>query len=300
MDSLYSYVSTRHGVFSRAEALTLGLSSSQINRRVQVGQFRRLAPSGYGIAGSPSTWHQKARMAALTTGGLVSHRAAAAVHEIDGFTEPAIEVIVPKYRKPRTTGFTIHRTTQFGKADPREIDGVPVTGLPRTVLDVAAVVRPRRLNWMVDAVLRQGLCDWEDLFHVWVIHSIQGRNGSGVLRKLLEERFGDARIPDSKWNRLVADLLVDAGLPTPVFEYEIRSNGRLLGRVDLAYPEQRLAIELDSARWHLNSESFIKDPRRKNQLTLAGWTVLTFTWSDYADSPAMLIDTVRRALASAA
>lgn len=300
MESLFDFVSTRHGVFSRLEANTLGVSNSQISTRVRNGQFLRVAPSVYAIAGAPNTWEQRARVAALSTRGLVSHQAAAYVHGIDGFQARDIEVIVPKYRRPAGAGFRLHRTTQFGRADGQEVDGVPVTGLPRTVLDVAAVVGPKRLNWMVDAVIRQGMVEWEDLFHVWVIHSIQGRNGSGRLRELLEERYGDDRVPDSKWNRMVSDLLINAGLPAPLLEHEIRSNGRFIGRVDLAYPEERLAIELDSSRWHLNSESFVKDPRRKNQLTLAGWTVLTFTWTDYSDTPGALINTVRQARLSAA
>lgn len=300
MDALYEYVSLRHGVFSRAEATRVGLSSSQINTRVKNGQFVRVAHSVYTIAGTPDTWMRRARVAALTCGGLVSHRAAAAVYGIDGFSKGEIEVIVPKCRRPESSGFTLHRTTQFGRADGHEVDGIPVSGLTRTVLDVAAVVGPKRLNWMVDAVLRQGLAEWEDLFHVWVIHSIQGRNGSGRLRMLLEQRFGDEQIPDSKWNRMVADLLNDAGLPPPSCEYEIRDNGQFIGRVDLAYPQQRLAIELDSSRWHLNAESFVNDPRRKNRLTLAGWTVLTFTWDDYANTPASLVQTVRDARQKAA
>ncbi len=222
------------------------------------------------------------------------------MHGIDGFSFGEIDVVVPKYRRPRLGEITLHRTTQFGRTNAQQVDGIPVTGLARTVLDVAAVVGPKRLNWMVDAVLRQGMVEWEDLFHIWVTHSIQGRNGSGGLRMLLEERYGEERFPDSKWNRMVSDLLIDAGLPTPVLEHEIRSNGRFIGRVDLAYPEERLAIELDSSRWHQNSESFVNDPRRKNQLMLAGWTVLTFTWSDYADTPAALINTVRQARLSAA
>ena len=300
MEHLYDFASSRHGVFSRLEAQKLGISKSQISTRVKNGQFIRVAPAVYALAGSPNTWEQRARIAALTTRGLVSHRAAAYVHDIDGFGPSDIEVTVPKYRRPEGAGLWVHRTTQFGRADAQEVDGIPVTGIARTVLDVAAVLGPKRLNWVVDAVIRQELVTWEDLFHVWVIHSIQGRNGSGRLRKLLEERYGDEQIPDSKWNRMVSDLLIDAGLPAPIMEHEVRCNGRLIGRVDLAYPDCRLAIELDSSRWHLNAESFVKDPRRKNQLMLAGWTVLTFTWADYADTPRVLVDTVKQARLTAA
>ena len=58
----------------------------------------------------------------------------------------------------------------------------------------------------------------------------------------------------------------------------------------------RLAIELDSVRYHLNHQSFRDDPRRRNRLTVLGWTVLNFTWADYLDDPAGLCSTVRATL----
>ena len=89
-------------------------------------------------------------------------------------------------------------------------------------------------------------------------------------------------------------LLLDAGLPEPRYEYQVLdAAGAFIARVDLAYPERKVAIELDSVRWHLNRSSFEADPRRKNKLILAGWTVLTFTWSDYVDTPNALVRTVR-------
>ena len=98
---------------------------------------------------------------------------------------------------------------------------------------------------------------------------------------------------------MVEDLLVEAGLPRPRLEYRIRrSDGAFLAQVDLAYPVHRVAIELDSVRFHLNRESFVADPRRRNRLTLAGWTVLSFTWDDYIDHPGALCDAVGVALQS--
>ena len=96
---------------------------------------------------------------------------------------------------------------------------------------------------------------------------------------------------------MVADLLVDARLPRPVFEHRIvGEDGSLIAQVDLAYPAERLAIELDSVRWHLNVKSFVEDPRRRNATQLAGWTVLSFTWDDYAKRPNALCAAVARAL----
>ena len=96
---------------------------------------------------------------------------------------------------------------------------------------------------------------------------------------------------------MVADLLVEAGLDRPVMEHRIcDQTGDLVAQVDLAYPNRRLAIELDSKQWHLNSVSFERDPRRRNALMVVGWTVLTFTWSDYVDHPGRLCATVAKLL----
>ena len=108
-------------------------------------------------------------------------------------------------------------------------------------------------------------------------------------------------MPLSDWSRMVAELLEGARLPRPTFEYRVKArDGSLVAQVDLACPAERLAIELDSVRWHFNPESFVDDPRRRNETSLAGWTVLTFTWDDYAKRPEALCATVARALRMAA
>ena len=69
-----------------------------------------------------------------------------------------------------------------------------------------------------------------------------------MLREVLDSRMPDSGVPLSKWSRLVGRLLVnDAGLPEPVYEYRILDpSGALIAQVDLAYPEAKVAIELDS------------------------------------------------------
>ena len=93
---------------------------------------------------------------------------------------------------------------------------------------------------------------------------------------------------------MVARLLEDSGLPSPELEYPILAEGgRRIAQVDLAYPSARIAIELDSVRWHLDRRSFHRDRDRWNALTSAGWTPLLFTWAMYADTPTDLVATVR-------
>jgi very-short-patch-repair endonuclease len=60
-----------------------------------------------------------------------------------------------------------------------------------------------------------------------------------------------------------------------------------VARVDLAYPELRLAIEYDGA-WHDERGQFTKDRRRLNRLAAAGWTVLHVTAADLHDPEALV------------
>ena len=290
----------QHGLISRQQALQVGLTSDQITWRFKTGRWVRAGKGVYRHAASPPTPLSRLLAACLACGGVASHRSAAALHGIDGYKLDRVEIVVPWKRKPTIKGVELHRTTQMSLTKPVDRDGIPCTWVGRTVLDVASVVSRKRLDHTIDAALRQGLLRLSDLYAVLVAHSRQGRTGCGPFRDAIEERRGDDMIPLSAWSRMVSDLLADSGLERPALEYRICDpSGELLAQVDLAYPSHRLAIELDSKCWHLNSVSFERDPRRRNALTVVGWTVLTFTWSDFVEHPGQLCATVARLLASA-
>lgn len=297
MDPVTRHLATHHGVVTRGEARELGMSDRRIAHQVSSGKWIRSAPGVFRHAASPLTWKARVRAAALSAGGLASHGTAATVHRIDGWDQSRIEVVVDQDRRPKPrAGITIYRSKQMDLADAYEVDGVPVTGLGRTVLDVAGVVTLKRLDWTVDAVLRSDELDWPDLYAVLARSSAKGRNGCGLLRALLDRRYGDKVVPDSKFNRLVGQLLDDAGLTGLLYEYEIFRGDRFVARADIAFPEQRLAIECDSQKWHLNGHAFEADRSRQNRVTIAGWTVLQFTWKTYVEAPDTIVEQVHSAL----
>jgi len=293
--ALWHHLASSHGIISRPEAYDLGLTNRQISHRVKTGEWIRLGPSVFRVATSPLTWTATARAAALSCDGLISHRSAARLWGVGDFRSSKIEVVVPDSRRRHRPDVLVHRSSQFELADPTVIEGVPVTGLSRTILDTAGLIGPRRLDQLVDAALRTELITWPDLLSVLSRHSARGRNGCGRLRTLLDDRYGDMSIPDSRWNRMVGQLLADSELPCPVYEYEIFHGETFVARVDLAYPSRRIAVECDSVRYHLNRASFEADPRRRNALSVAGWQVLSFTWSDYIERPWSIVRTVTEA-----
>lgn len=287
----------QHGLISRRQALQAGMSSHQINERLRTGRWVRAARGVYRHVVSPTTPLSRLLAGCLACGALASHRSAAALHGIDGYELDRVELVVALGRRPAIKGAKLHRTTQMDLAKPVIRKGVPCTGLDRTVLDLAAVVSRTRLDHTIDAVLRDGQLRPCDLYRVLVSHSRRGRAGCGAFRAALDDRCGDDPVPLSAWSRMAADLLAESGLPRPSMEYQVEDTcGTFLAQVDLAYPSHRVAIELDSKRWHLNSISFEQDPQRRNALTVEGWTVLNFTWSSYKERPGELCDAVARVL----
>ena len=287
----------QHGVISRQQALATGMTDKQIRRCIEASRWVRIARGIYRHGSAPNTPTARLLGLCLAYGALASHRAAAALHRIDGYRLDRLELVVPHGRARPIKGAILHQSTQMDLAKPVDLQGVPSTGLGRTLLDVSAVVSRLRLDQAIDSVLRDGRLRLDDLYRVLVSHARRGRDGCAAFRASLEDRGGEDEVPLSAWSRMVADLLVEAGMPQPAMEYRICDDRHgFTAQVDLAYPSHRLAIELDSKRWHLNRVSFDKDPERRNRLTIAGWTVLNFTWKHYVHEPDTLCATVAAAL----
>ena len=287
---------TQYGLVTREQALAAGMTTYQIEERLRSARWVRAARGVYRHAAVPSTAESRLLAPCMAYGAVVSHRSAAALHGIDGYELDRVEVVVEKGRVRRIPGARLHHSTQMHLARSAERHGIPCTRLDRTVLDLASTVSRAALDRTIDAVLRNGLLRLSDLWQVLVAHSKPGRNGCVALRNALFARSGEGGVPLSDWSRMVADLLESSGLPRPVYEHRVEGlDGEFVAQVDLAYPSARLAIELDSVGWHFNLESFVNDPRRRNALFVAGWSVLTFTWDDYINRPGHLCSTVSKA-----
>ena len=169
----------------------------------------------------------------------------------------------------------------------------------RTMVDLGAVLSPEAVEDALDAGLA-----WPSLFSVAAVEATlnelagRGRSGSGVLRTVLDERvLGDA-VSDSKLEKRMAQLLRRAGLPAAVFHYVVCTPGGVfLAEVDFAYPEIKLAIEVDGFGAHGTPRAMAKDFVRQNGLVPYGWRVLRFTWRQVTRQPDLVASAIRAALA---
>ena len=97
---------------------------------------------------------------------------------------------------------------------------------------------------------------------------------------------------DSALERTLIGLLREAGLTGFVRGFPV-GGGR---EVDIAFPAQRVAIELDGWAWHVDPARFAADRAKGNDLVAAGWTLLRFTWQDVTRRPGRTIARIRHAL----
>jgi very-short-patch-repair endonuclease len=121
--------------------------------------------------------------------------------------------------------------------------------------------------------------------------NLQHRPGMKTLRRLLDDRTKG--VPQKELEKLFLRKLRATALPEPVRQQPC---GRFF--IDFAYPEHRIAIELYGKAWHADGKAFREDPRRMNEIVLAGWRKpLVFTWEDVDERWRAVEATIRRALA---
>lgn len=289
----------QHGLVTRRELIEADVSRQRIGRALARGELMLIHPGVYQATAAPPSWHQRVLRAVLAGGAgtLASHRTAAALWELDGSTEGLPEIVTPRHLRSWAVDLgRRHESKDLHLAQPSERMAIPCTGLVRTLVDLGAVQPIERVQQAVDDAIRRNLCTWDDLGHAMAMHSRQGRSGVGTLRSILETHFGN-HVPDSQFNRLVERLLVTNGLRPPLIEHVVRdASGEEIARLDLAYEPELVGIELDSRRYHLNSQAFEHDRARQNRLEIEGWLILRYTWQHYTRTPQQLVSDVARAL----
>ncbi len=247
------------------------------------------------MADRPLTWTHRIDWATRATGGVATHRSAAVLWKLEGFQASKPEVLVPFERRVQPEGVKVRRTRRWDPTEHTTRNHINVVGPSVLIGQLASSVPRARLRACIDQLIREHHTTLELLarFHH---ETPPGTAGRTALGNVLGEYAEDRRVPMSDFSRLVADLLMSAGLPEPVLEHQFWDDEGLIQMVDLAYPPV-LAIGLDSLAHHRGRATFIRDRRARNRLELLGLRVLLFTWWDYSEHPDRLVAQVRAVLA---
>jgi hypothetical protein len=275
---------SQHGAITRSQAAATGFHRRRVAAAIRTGWLDEPAPGVLRITGHAPTWRQRIRIATLAGGGhaIASHRAAAHLHRLDGFDiVPAPEVSVGdvhRLRLPRELGTISHHVCSLPRTDIVTVDGIPTTGLARTLADLGSVVDHQLVRRaLTDARRRQTSLRWirstAERLHR------PGPSGTGTLLRLLDAIPFEGRVSDSWFEELLAACLSDPGLPTIVPQYRIVDrHGAFVARVDLGIPSARLGLEAHSRRFHFGPDAEPLDEQRDLAAATCGWELLYLGW----------------------
>jgi hypothetical protein len=152
--------------------------------------------------------------------------------------------------------------------------GLRLTGRVRTALDLIRRGPVEDAVILLDRLVHEGVVRLDDV-RIAAGRLPRGR-GSRVAREVAGLADGLAESPQETRLRLI---LLRAGLPAPVAQYRVFDADGLVGRLDFAYPDLRIALEYDGL-WHGDRRAFLDDRRRLNRLNAAGWLVIHVTLED--------------------
>ncbi len=164
-----------------------------------------------------------------------------------------------------------------------------MTAPARTLIDLAAIAPRDALTAALDGALRDGLVT-EDYLHSR-INALRGKGRHGIPALLaVIEGVEIIRGAHSWLERELLRLLAAAGMALPTPQQVLGRSGTRLIRVDFRFPGTRLVVEALGYRSHRTGGQMRIDAERMNRLTMDGFLVLQFTYSDVVERPAYVVD----------
>jgi very-short-patch-repair endonuclease len=258
------------GVVAAWQLVARGVTREEIKRRLRARRLHRLHRGVYAVAPKQALRREAHELAAVLACGpdaLLSHRTAGARWGFFRSQSARIEVTAPRSRRgPR--GIVVHRSRCLIPEDRAVVDGIPVTTVARTIVDLAEVLTDQRFGEVVNEA------EVQRLFDLRQIRAVQRRlpGQTGRLDRVLAA-YEEPPFTRNNAERRFLELCEHHSLPQP------RANVLLHGyEVDFHWPGANLVVELDGAATHQTRKRFEEDRRRDRRLAKKGIQVLRVTW----------------------
>jgi very-short-patch-repair endonuclease len=264
---------------TRAQLLEASVTRQEIGTRLRRGdllqEHRGVYRVGHRAPSVAATY-----LAAVFAGGegtLLGGRAAAHLWVLLKGPAPAPEVLCRTER--RIEGVRTRRSRGLDPLDATVVKGIPVTTIPRTLVDLAAELAEDDLARAChEAGVRHGVAPMAVLA---VLARRPNSPGAGKLRRIIE---GDVHVTLSKLESRFLKLLRAERLPLPL-------TNRLAGgrRVDCRWPDERLTVELDGYQFHNSRHAWEQDRRREREARARGDEFRRYTYGDVFEHPTLML-----------
>ena len=272
---LFELAAANGGVITTAMARQVGLSAAALRERATREGWVRLCRGAWLAPGmTPPSGPDAAGLHLRLLGDRIalSHESAGFTHGLLREAPDDVHVIVPMDRRPEPRdGVRLHRSRTLTTGDVTEVDGLPVTTVPRTLRDLAAGRSWEDVYDLVTDAEQRRLVTLDVL--VDTMHRLHHGAGSGVFRDVVGQRRADRS--DSALERDTRVATSAAGFEPSAGPFPIRVPTGALLRLDVAFPAAWFAIECDGFGYHRDRLAFERDRERWRLAQRAGWRL---TW----------------------
>jgi very-short-patch-repair endonuclease len=299
LNQIAALSAAHHGVFSSTQWIACELTRRQLHLAVKRGVVEPMGPRSFRFAGHPVAWTQRAAAGLLDLGAdaYVSGDVAARLLGLDGFNGAEQPTFIGPVRLRNRVTVGDVRSTQraLRPIDRVEIEGLRVLSASRLIIEECGRWSPKQLADAIDSACRLGWTNPDFLQRQ--LKQLRGAGKPGV-RQI--DRLLDDQRTESWLERTALKLIRASGLPQPTTQHRVAGGEGPVARVDLMWESSLLVVELAGHRFHSTRRQVQRDQQRHTELTLLGYRVLTFTYSDVAERPEWIIGSLRRALTIAA
>jgi very-short-patch-repair endonuclease len=233
----------------------------------------------YAVGHRRLTWHSRCWAAILAAEAnetdevvwpaVASHGSAAYLWGLYRYAPETIDVTAPIRRRAKRE-FRVHFSSILASEDRREREGLPVTSVPRTLLDLAIRSRPDQLDHHLERAEELGLFDVQAVEAL--LDRAGGHRGRGRLRRALALYEPDPSFTRSRFEQRFQRLVRAAALPAPSMNFNLAGY-----ELDAYWPQHRFAVELDLFETHGTRAAFERDRLRQEELKLLGVEMIRIT-----------------------
>jgi very-short-patch-repair endonuclease len=286
---LAALASRQHGVVSIRQLRRLGYSYKAVRLAVAAGRLHRLHHGVYAVGHTNLSLQGRCLAAVLASGphALLSHYSAGWLLGLIATRPVPVHVTTPVPRK-RRGAVRIHHSRTLTDEDRALEQGIPVTSVARTAIDLAAVVRFRSLRRVIRRSEELEVFDLADFRSVLARN--RGHRGAVPLARALAI-YEPPRFTRSELEREFLASVARKRLPQPLTAFNVAGY-----ELDVYWPELRFAVELDVYATHGGHESFEEDRRRDEDLKLAGVELTRVTGHRFECEPEQVMNRVTRLL----
>jgi very-short-patch-repair endonuclease len=282
----------QHGVSALWQLFRLGLPRGWIEHQIRSGRLHRVFRGVYAVGHASVSVQGRALAAVLACGqdAVLSHWAAAAHWDLLATSRTVIDVVVLGNRVGQK-GIKVHCVRQLDRTERTIRDQIPITTVPRTLLDLAAVATERQLRRATNEATRQGWLNSKVVNELCARHP--GRSGIKPFKAVIAAVNPGTRRTRSDLEDDFLTLCRHEKLPTPNVNTKVEGV-----EVDIHFPGTRLIVELDSYEYHRTPQEFDNDRRRDAYLKTKGYEVLRVSDQWLNTNPRGVAITVRQLLAA--